>query len=347
VEVARYDLAVIGAGPAGCSAAITAARSGKRVVLFERSQYPRHKVCGEFISPEAHETLASLLGDSSPLLSNPPQITLARLFSDGNCVRFTLDHPGWSILRRDLDHTLWQTAASTGAECRQATVERIEQNQSGFQLTLSDQARLLAGRVINATGRWSNLRRPTSTGPRWIGIKAYFSGEHAPSSSDIYFFPGGYCGVQPVSSNEVNASAMVRADVATTLEQIFAANPDLWLRSRSWELASDVMTTSPLIHAAPEPVSNGILNAGDSACFIDPFVGDGISLALRSGVLAAQAASPQQYAAEYMRRFSRAIRTASLFRKIAHGPETIRRLAAFSFRSESLRRWALNRTRGI
>ncbi len=348
MEVNNYDVAVIGAGPAGCAAAITAARSGLRTILFERGQYPRHKVCGEFVSAESHHVLEALLGANAPLLNNPPQITQARMFSDGHCIHFDLGTPAWSITRYDLDFALWQNAQQENVECLNRAVESISRPSTHFELTLAEHTTISATKVINASGRWSNLRRPVvNEGPRWIGLKAHFAGELAPPSTDIYFFPGGYCGVQPISSNQVNASAMVRADVATTLDEVFAAHPDLWLRSRAWEPITDIVTTSPLVHVTPEPVTNGVINAGDAAAFIDPFVGDGISLALRSGVLAAQSVGPEAYAAEYTRRFARAFQTASFVRKLVHAPESVRRLAVFSFRSESLRRWALNRTRAI
>src|SRR5438128_8398572 len=60
-----YDLIIIGAGPAGSSAAITAARSGARVLLLERGRFPRHKVCGEFVSAESLDLLSSLLATQS------------------------------------------------------------------------------------------------------------------------------------------------------------------------------------------------------------------------------------------------------------------------------------------
>jgi flavin-dependent dehydrogenase len=343
-----YDIAVIGGGPAGCAAAITATRSGLRTVLFERGRYPRHKVCGEFISNESHELLVELLGKNSALLQQPADITRARMFADGHCIQFDLHTPAWSITRFDLDASLWNAAQSAGVECHDGTtVESVRREGSHLELTVKGTP-TKAGAVINATGRWSNLRRPPMlAGPRWIGLKAHFRGEQAPASTDIYFFPGGYCGVQPIGANLLNASAMVRSDAATSLEQVFAGHPELWTRSRAWEQTIDSLTTSPLVHAEPEPVSDGVMNAGDAAGFIDPFLGDGISLALRSGVLAAQSKNCEAYASEYARRFSKAFETAAFVRRLVYAPGVVRRIAILAFQSELLREFALRRSRGI
>ncbi|MGZ4789505.1 MAG: NAD(P)/FAD-dependent oxidoreductase [Terriglobales bacterium] len=343
-----YDLAIVGGGPAGCAAAITAARLGKRVLLCERGRYPRHRVCGEFVSPESHGILAGLLGQDCALLRTAPQIRQARMFVDGKCLKFALPEPGWSMSRYDLDLALWNSAETAGADCRQSVTV---QNIVGNSLRIDD-VEIAVGSVINASGRWSNVRRSSlvDSGPRWIGIKAHFAGEQAPPSTDIYFFEGGYCGVQPLATGRINASAMVRAEVATSLQQVFAAHPQLWLRSRGWEQIAETVTTSPLIHSAPEPITNNVMNAGDAAGFIDPFTGDGISLALRSGVLAAQCAideEPQRYAREYHARFAQAFKTAEFTRKLSRAPETVRRIAAFAFRSELVKAWVLTRTRGV
>ena len=346
MEVA-YDLAVVGGGPAGCAAAIAAARAGQRVLLCERGRYPRHRVCGEFISPESHQLLADLLGRDHELLRTPPQISQARMFVDGNCLEFSLPEPAWSISRYDLDAALWKAAENAGADCRDSTaVQSIDQSS----IRIADQA-IAAKSIINASGRWSNVRRSSlaESGPRWVGIKAHFSGESAPSATDIYFFEGGYCGVQPVGNKRINASAMVRADVATTLDEVFAAHSQLWLRSRAWEQVTETVATSPLVHSVPEPVTNGVMNAGDAAAFIDPFTGDGISLALRSGVLAAQCAingGTERYTSEYQARFAHAFQTAAFTRRLSRAPETLRRIAAFAFRSDFVKSWALKRTRG-
>lgn len=328
-----HDVAIIGGGPAGTAAAITAARAGRKVVLFERGRLPRHRVCGEFISPESHAILRSFLGD--PLvLRNSTSITCARIFSDRRLVEFNLPAPALSISRYDLDLALWKAAEAAGVDCRMAT-------------TVRSIATLNAGTVINASGRWSNLHRPPAeSAPRWIGIKAHFAGERAPASTDIYFFEGGYCGVQRVCGDRINASALVRSDIATTLERVFAASPELWLRSRAWEQVTATVTTSPLIHAAPEPVTDGVLNAGDAACFVDPFIGDGISLALRSGVLAAEClGEPQRYATEYSRRFDGVIRNAARFRRLSRSGIVVRRFGMLALRSETVRLFAMQKTR--
>ncbi len=343
-----YDIAVVGGGPAGCAAAITAARAGKQVLLCERGRYPRHRVCGEFVSPESHQVLVNLLGANHELLRTPPQIRQARMFVDGHCLEFLLPQPGWSISRYELDLALWTATQNSGADCRQATTV---QSVTGESVRI-DNINVAMRFVINASGRWSNLRRSAlvDSGPRWLGIKAHFAGENAPPSTDIYFFEGGYCGIQPVASGRINASAMVRADVAKSLGEVFAAHPQLWLRSRGWEQVTETVTTSPLIHATPAPVTDGVMNAGDAAAFIDPFTGDGISLALRTGVLAAQCALDGglgRYAHEYHARYTRAFQTAAFTRKLSRAPESIRRIAAFAFRSELVKNWALSRTRGL
>ena len=120
-----YDLIVAGGGPAGTSAAITAARLGARVLLLERGRFPRHKVCGEFVSPEALGLLGSLLGgnpEAEAMLRAAPRISHARAFVAGQCAEFPLPFPAASITRFDLDAALWNAAKLAGAEDRKSVV---------------------------------------------------------------------------------------------------------------------------------------------------------------------------------------------------------------------------------
>jgi flavin-dependent dehydrogenase len=211
-----------------------------------------------------------------------------------------------------------------------------------FEVVTAEGA-VTARAVINATGRWSRLTQFDVAGKdKWLGLKAHFTEAAAPHSVDLYFFSGGYCGVTPVSANSVNACAMVRADVAHSLDEVFAKEPRLWQRSRAWQPLFPPVTTSPLYFREPETEADGVLLAGDAAGFIDPFAGDGISLALQSGTLAAESLVPflrgacsleqacRQYQAAYRRRFAHAFRNAARLRSALAAPRWVRR-AVFAF----------------
>ena len=297
-----YDLIVIGGGPAGTSAAIHAARGGARVLLLERGKFPRQKVCGEFVSAESLGLLTSLLDSAyRALMRGAVSIPLVRVFLDGRTLRTKITPPAASIARFDLDAALWASAQHAGVDAQQAVTAHSVAGTGPFRLATS--AGEFEGRaLVNASGRWSKLNTlPANGGERekWLGLKAHFAEPFPESSVDLYFFDEGYCGVQPVTLQDghshrgrVNACAMVRADSATKLPEVLAFHPALRERSRSWQVISEPISTSPLIFQRPQPTKDNVLMAGDAAGFVDPFVGDGISLALRSGRLAAQSLAP-------------------------------------------------------
>src|SRR5438477_886337 len=109
-SASMFDLIVVGAGPAGSAAAITAAHGGARVLLLERTRFPRHKVCGEFVSAESLGLLQNLLAkDSRHLLTGAPRICNSHIFLDGSMLEARIDPAAASIARFDLDAALWET----------------------------------------------------------------------------------------------------------------------------------------------------------------------------------------------------------------------------------------------
>ncbi len=361
-----YDLIIIGGGPAGTSAAISAARQGARVLLLERGRFPRHKVCGEFVSAESLTLLKDLLDHPhAALITDAVHIPRARLFLDGRTLHASMDPPAASITRFDLDAALWHSAASAGADARkQVTVQSVGGSGPFRVVTASEEFESRA--LINASGRWSNLNLPpVENGMRpekWLGVKAHFAepvSEKKPEPSvDLYFFEGGYCGVQPVGAARVNASAMVRADVASSLPEVFAQHPALRDRSRNWTQLSDPVSTSPLIFRNPQPERDGVIMAGDAAGFVDPFVGDGISLALRSGSLAARCLqlffASEASLPDAVRRYGRAyeesllpvFRTSSRIRRMLVLPEYVRKpVLSFLQRSPAITNYLVRKTR--
>jgi flavin-dependent dehydrogenase len=307
------------------------------VLLLEKDRFPRQKVCGEFVSAESLELLGELLGQAQ--LSSYPLVSSAHFFLDGKCVRLPLVPAARSIPRYAMDEELFAAAAKAGVEAFEETaVVRVARGQM-FRVETGRQS-FSAKALVNATGRWSKLTQFDVAGKqKWLGLKAHFTEPQPPSSVDLYFFPGGYCGVTPVDNNTVNACAMVRADVARSLEEVFAREPELERRSRAWQPLYPAVTTSPLYFREPQTESDGMLLAGDAAGFIDPFAGDGISLALQSGRLAAQALLPflhgnctledaqAQYRGAYKKRFAPAFRNAARLRNALAAPRWVRKAA--------------------
>lgn len=342
-----FNLAIIGGGPAGCAAAIVAARKGARVLLLERTRFPRQKVCGEFVSAESLELLQNLLTDDfRHLLTRAPRISSSRIFLDGSILEARIDPPAASIARFDLDAALWETCFVEGVEAHAETTVKSIDGNGPFQITAGKQV-FEAEVLINASGRWSSFTSPEvralNSKEKWIGIKAHFHEASAAPSTDLYFFDGGYCGVQPVatstngSGTRINACAMVHADIANALPEVLRLNSALLERSRAWKPAMEAVRTSPLLFHKPEPVQNTMLQVGDAAAFVDPFVGDGISLALRSGVLAADClqsffrreGSLQQaaelYSHAYKERLGRVFKVSSMLRGWLRWPPAIRK----------------------
>jgi menaquinone-9 beta-reductase len=363
-----HDLIIIGGGPAGTSAAISAARSGARVLLLERGRFPRHKVCGEFISAESVGLLTQLLvRDHAALLRDAVRISKARVFLDGRKLQTVVDPPAVSIARLELDAALWSAAENAGADARQQVTVQNASGTGPFRV-VTTVGEFEAKSLVNASGRWSNLNlRSTEEVPneKWLGIKAHFAEPFAAPSVDLYFFDGGYCGVQPVhvsgensSTGRVNASAMVRSDVASTLPEVFEQHRALYERSREWSPLSDPVSTSPLIFRNPQAERSGALMVGDAAGFVDPFVGDGISLALRSGTLAASCLAPflagetsqanamSRYCERYERSLLPVFRASSKIRQMLKLPRTVRKpLVMLLEKAPAIARYAVRKTR--
>ncbi|HEX2622351.1 MAG TPA: NAD(P)/FAD-dependent oxidoreductase, partial [Phototrophicaceae bacterium] len=303
------DTVVIGGGLAGCLAAITLARRNRRVVLLEAKSYPQHKVCGEFLSPECLPIFdeAGFLPALQAL--HPVIIRTARITApDSTAWQTTFPAPGTGISRYALDAALAVYAASLGVEvCDGIRVNRIDGSlDDGFRLTAvrtNGTSTFRAKTVIAAHGKHSNLDRVLNrtflrTRHAYVGLKRHFTGASLHDHLDLHVFPGGYCGMSDVEDGKTNVCLLVRQDVfqrETSNEGIdqfigwmSEQNPYLhqWL-TRATPLYDHWISIGQVTLVPKSPLEGDILLAGDAAGMIAPLAGDGMAMALQSGVLAA------------------------------------------------------------
>lgn len=355
-----YDIAIIGGGPAGSTAAITAARAGFKTLLLERDNFPRPKVCGEFVSAESLALLGRLIGPEHALLRETPAISAGRLFFR-DVVYTAIVPSARSIPRWELDYALWRAAIAAGVSAREGeAVTAVDSGPQGELVRIRTALGEFAARcVVNASGRWSGIFQPlmAPAGPKWIGLKSHFASDARDSTVDLYFFKHGYCGVQPVRDGIVNACAMVRSDAATTLDEVFRSHPALQERAQGWRAQGAAVATAPLIHARPQPLRGEVVQIGDAAGFIDPFLGDGISLALQTGVWAVRALQPflegaaardeglGRYADGYRERFLPAFHHAARLRRLLALSQPFQPAVTSLLKLPRLAEWLLRKTR--
>lgn len=330
------DVIVVGGGLAGTHAAITLAQRGQHVVLLEAEKYPRHKVCGEFLSPEC----AALFAETGFLerldALKPAMIRTLRLTApSGVAWRSAFPAVAFGVSRYALDAALAVYAGEQGVEvCDGTRVTEVSGSlRDGFTVTargergnLSFQARS----VISAHGKRSNLDRALNRAflrqsQPYIGLKRHFAGPALPGHIDLHIFGGGYCGMSQVEGGATNVCLLVRQDVFQRAAQGDPEQFIRWMHEQNPALGAWLAQAAPLL---PEWLSIGqvpfvpktllegdVLMAGDAAGMIAPLAGDGMAMALHSGKLAADAlalylegklgaeAAKQQYVGAWKRHF--------------------------------------------
>lgn len=346
------DVLIVGGGPAGAVCAAFCARAGLRTTVVERAVFPRDKVCGDCLNPDCWPVFARL-GIEEAIRALPHAALRAVEFVGlrGRTVRLPLpDDPARgeiAVKRRDLDALLLDRAAVLGANVRQGeAVSDVRRRGDRCELTLTPSAQTLAGRfLVAADGRNSLTARLAGSLPNLaperdphgrIGLQA-----HVPCPVDfgacvrMRWFADGYGGLCPVGGGQLNISLAAPARAIERLKHWARAEFSL-ADSQSWR------TIAPLDRApAPDAAARdgGVYLVGDATRVVEPFTGEGIYYALRSGELAAAAiisaahgkCSPTQAAACYREEHT------AMYR----GRLWVNRLARTAGRNPRLASWAL------
>lgn len=286
------DVAVVGAGPAGCAAALSAARLGLDVVLVDGARFPRDKVCGDGVAPHALEVYQGLGVDPAALVDGSKPISSLVLRSPaGEQVRRDTRREGWVVRRADFDHRLLQATLAAGVTLQRRTVRSVTPGPHAVRVD-DTTARI----VIGADGAESVVRRQLGVGaPRAgtvaLAIRGYARdagpvGEQFLSLTDQHWpaygwsFPVGD-GWSNVGYGELLQGAPpTRAALVERMKVLLPGiEPE---RVRGHRL--------PLSTGRIRQPDGRVLLAGDAAALINPISGEGIFYAAVSGALAGEAA---------------------------------------------------------
>jgi flavin-dependent dehydrogenase len=298
---------VVGGGPAGSAAALSALLQGVPVTIIEKSRFPRHKVCGEFLSPEIRPVLTQLdCFDGFQALA-PAIIRRMTLHFGTREKRSVLAEPAFGLSRHAFDRFLFETAAARGARTvREIWTGKVEPEAN----------------VVLATGR--KAIAPAGR-DRLFGFKAHFTGP-VDDAVELFFFDGCYVGVSTVEKGITNVSGLapepMLREYGFNADELIARSRPLTERLRPLSRTRPWLTVGPLVFSRSFHAEEAkeVYPAGDVLGFTDPFTGSGMLSAVLTGSLAGQAASLGVPAPVYLRECRRALatpfRVSALFRKL-------------------------------
>lgn len=302
----RVDAAVIGAGIAGSGMAKALADRGWETLLIDSQTFPRHKVCGEFLSPESQHIFRALDVEKRVEALRPSLINRIRLiFEGGEEIEAKLPGTAWGLSRYALDTELHRAAVQAGVRLQTGTaVTAVQIGEEGGVIRLGRQGEAGEIRARAVIAAWGSKRRAGLPGDRTaytskrshIGVKIHYRDLVMEDVVEMYFFRGGYLGLCPVEGGEVNAAALLdrgsfSAAGKSVLDFIDAAaerHPKLRERLLHAEPAAGTQAATAPVYLNRRPLAwDGLPLLGDAGTMLPPLCGDGMSMALRSAALCA------------------------------------------------------------
>ncbi len=300
----KYDLAIVGGGLAGLALSIQLARQGHAIILFEKEQYPFHRVCGEYISLESWDFLTNLGVDLDKM--QVPIITQLQVSGvDGKLLQQKLPQGGFGLSRYRMDYELVKIARREGV----LVLDNTRVNDLRFEkdeCVIETSHQVYRASVVAATyGKRSNIdikwKRPFTRVSRsklnnYVGVKYHIKMKFPADTIALHNFDNGYCGIVKIEDDKhclcylTTASNLqkVNGDIKDMEHMILSRNPHLkkiWAESQI--IYESPLTISQVSFNKKSQVDRHALMVGDAAGMIAPLCGNGMSMALHGSKIAA------------------------------------------------------------
>ena len=293
-----FDVIIVGGGLAGLTSAIHLSKFKQRVLLIEKNTYPKHKVCGEYISNEALPYLNSL--GINPIKEGAKKITKVHVSTiKGSLIKGDLPLGGFGMSRYFLDELLANKALSNGVIILHDSVESINFKDNLFCVQTKTLEVFQSKITIGAFGKRSVLdlkmnRKFIKKKSPYLAVKLHVKGDFPENLVALHNFKGGYCGVSKVENNSINLCYITKYDsfkkhknITTFQEQVVFKNKHLRkIFTESKPVFEKPLTISQISFEAKRPVEDHIIMCGDTAGMIHPLCGNGMGMAIASARLA-------------------------------------------------------------
>ncbi len=324
----HFDLIIVGGGPAGAACGTLLAREGLRVLICEKTRFPRDKICGECINPRSWRFF-ELLGVADELRSfdlhviERFRITNSRGSSFSGTIPASSKSPFFSISRAQFDRLLLTKARESGATVLEATAVTNIARTNHWSVTTSSDRTFTADHLVGADGRNSLVARKISDFSRRLSyersrrslkdgrVGVQWHAEYQPwigAAVEMFLFDSGYGGVVNIDARRANIALVTRPEIAQLafrdfplfLRQTIFNNRAAQKKLTSLNPFGEIRTASPITPRQNNLGGLGGLAAlhysfhsnafliGDARQTVEPFSGEGILFALQDAFIAAQ-----------------------------------------------------------
>lgn len=309
----QYDVVIIGAGPAGTSCALALEDSGLKVLLLDRSVFPRDKVCGDFVAAKCIRELDKITPGFSQRLNalDTRVVNRSTQFYVGDLkpIQFDWVLDSYNVKREHFDNELMQCVRESGkTDIKEGClVKDLIRTEDGFDIECNDGTKVQTRFVIGADGAHSivakNLADFKVDHKHYGGsVRAYFSNVKniEPAINEVYahrdVMPG-YFWLFPISETEANVGLGMHSSYITRkgikLREVFfdfiESSPELRSKLGDAKMEGKLKGFGLPFYSKKHLVSGErYLLCGDAASMIDPINGEGIWPAIKSGAMAAE-----------------------------------------------------------